>query len=89
MFESGCEVTLEVFLYPMPLIHEKSLLLSECKINQNMESSDIIYLLLAILFTILGIFNESKKKRKKREEKEEKKQTMLSKPFPNDGDIPP
>jgi len=37
--------------------------LLRCKINKNMESGDIIYLILLVFFMLLGFFNDSRKKK--------------------------
>ena len=69
MFGSNCEVASEIFFTTKnPLLHKKALFLSCCKINQNMEFGDIIYLLLLLFFMILGFFNDSRKKKRQQEQ---------------------
>lgn len=56
---------LSIFFYadPYPSLQKKSLFLSGCKINQNMEFGDVIYFVLLVFFVILGFFKDSRKKR--------------------------
>mgnify|MGYP006912196291 FL=1 len=46
--------------------------MSGCKFNQNMESGDIIYLILLVFFMILGFFNDSRKKKNQQKQQSEK-----------------
>jgi hypothetical protein len=72
MFEGDCEVALEIFYTTKyALIRKKSLFLSRCKINQNMEFGDIIYFILLVFFMILGFFNDSRKKKNKQKQQAE------------------
>ncbi len=70
MIGSDWEVAPDI-LYPKYLIiHKKTLFLSSCKINQNMEFGDIIYLILLIFLMILGFFNDSRKKKTMQQKQE-------------------
>jgi len=75
------------FITKYALLRKKSLFLSGCKINQNMEFGDIIYFILLVFFMILGFFNDSKKKKDKQEQQPEEH----SRPYFDvpEEDIPP
>lgn len=51
--------------------------MSGCKINQIMESGDIIYFILLLFFAILGFFNESRKKKNLQQQKGESESRPL------------
>jgi|JTFO01.1.fsa_nt_gb hypothetical protein len=70
MIGSDCEVAPDNLCAKYPNIHKKCLFLSGCKINQNMEFGDIIYLILILFFAILGFSNESRKKKNQQQQSE-------------------
>lgn len=64
MFESSCEVALEIIYDQIRLYYAKNhYFCPGCKINQIMEFGDIIYFILLVFFMILGFFNDSRKKK--------------------------
>lgn len=75
------------FITKYALLRKKSLFLSGCKINQNMEFDDIIYFILLVFFMILGFFNDSRKKKdKQKQQSEEHSRPYFDVP---EEDIPP
>jgi len=58
--------------------------LSFCKINQNMDVEDIIYLIMLLFFLALGFFNKSVKEKKRKEQGQEPKQKVQT---DNDSDV--
>jgi type II secretory pathway pseudopilin PulG len=55
-------------------IHKKALLLSDYKINQNMEFGDIIFLLLGAVVLLFSFFNNSRKRKQQQEQEEAARQ---------------
>lgn len=56
--------------------------MSDCKINQNMDAGDIIYLVIAFFLMILGFFNKSKEKRKEAANKSAQNSSAPYPPIP-------
>lgn len=84
MIGSDWEVAPDILYTKYPKSHKKSVLLSGCKINQIMESGDIIYFILLLFFVILGFFNDSRKKKNMQQQNEKG-----SGPFIDDSDDEP